>query len=226
MDERKTHPKEKQRTKEKLKNPKEEQGTKEKDIASGVFRNEDIAQKKASIFFGKELLSLYGISGKIVSAAPTELADITISNLYQDYNYVMEDGSWKHLEFESTDIDEDDLRRFRAYEALASYQYKVDITTYVICSAKVKRPHCKLQSGLSTYQIVPICLGDREILFQNLTWYSWLFALLWEAVSANLIGSKPLWNSSKTMFSFRKKKKKQWCPYFMYWRTSFWSPRK
>ncbi len=162
MDERKTHPKEKQRTKEKLKNPKEEQGTKEKDIASAVFRNEDIAQKKASIFFGKELLSLYGISGKIVSAAPTELADITISNLYQDYNYVMEDGSWKHLEFESTDIDEDDLRRFRAYEALASYQYKVDITTYVICSAKVKRPHCKLQSGLSTYQIVPICLGDRD----------------------------------------------------------------
>ena len=157
-------------------NTKEEQHTEEKwhknkvNLTSLVFHNEDIAQKKASIFFGKELLAFYGIPGRMVYAAPTELADIKVSNLYQDYNYVMEDGTWRHMEFTSEDIDEKDLKRFRAYEALASYQYNVDIMTYVVCSAKVKNPKSRIQAGFNTYQVIPICLGDRdaEVLLKTL----------------------------------------------------------
>ena len=36
----------------------------------------------------------------------------------------MEDGKILHLEFESDNITKDDLRRFRVYEAILSYQYK------------------------------------------------------------------------------------------------------
>ena len=127
-----------------------------------VWHNEDIAQKATAVFFGRDVLPHYGLSGKIISIAPTELQDIQVNNLYQDYNYVMEDGSWKHLEFESSDITLKDLKRFRAYEALASYQYEVDITTYIICSGKVQNPRSQFTSGLNTYQAVTISMGDRD----------------------------------------------------------------
>lgn len=35
------------------------------------------------------------------SFAPTELVHIDIAKLYQDMNFVMEDGTWKHFEFQS-----------------------------------------------------------------------------------------------------------------------------
>ena len=130
--------------------------------SSPVYHHEDIAQKLAAAFFAQEVLPLYGVTGKVVSAAPTELADVKVSNLYQDYNYVMNDGSWKHIEFESTDITTEKLKKFRAYEGLASYQYNVDITTYVVCSAKARVPKAELTSGLSSYRIVPICMGDKD----------------------------------------------------------------
>ena len=52
----------------------------------------------------------------------------------------MEDGTWKHLEFQSTDKGIQDLKRFRVYEALTSYTNNVEITTYVLYSGKIKNP--------------------------------------------------------------------------------------
>ncbi|HJB28169.1 MAG TPA: hypothetical protein IAA06_05160 [Candidatus Blautia faecavium] len=127
-----------------------------------VFHSEDVAQKITAAFFGDDILPHYGLSGRVMSIAPTELQDIQVNNLYQDFNYVMEDGSWKHLEFESTDITLKDLKRFRAYEALASYQYEVDITTYIICSGKVQNPKSQFTSGMNTYRAVTISMGDRD----------------------------------------------------------------
>lgn len=45
---------------------------------------------------------------------------------HEDMNFVMEDDSWAHFEFQSTNEGLNDLKRFRAYESLASYQYKVN----------------------------------------------------------------------------------------------------
>ena len=36
-------------------------------------------------------------------------------------------GKILHLEFESDNITKDDLRRFRVYEAILSYQYKREV---------------------------------------------------------------------------------------------------
>ena len=58
--------------------------------------------------------------------------------MYQDSNLIMEDGSWKHFEFQSRNEGVAGLRRFRTYEALTSQQYRVPITTYVLFSGNIK----------------------------------------------------------------------------------------
>ena len=35
--------------------------------------------------------------------------------MYQDFNYVMTDAAWIHLEFESDAVTKEDLERFREY---------------------------------------------------------------------------------------------------------------
>ena len=76
-------------------------------------------------FFAEELLPFWGIEGKVVGFAPTEQVHLEIQKLYQDTNLIMEDGSWKHFEFQSKNEGLAGLKRFRQYEAAASRQYGV-----------------------------------------------------------------------------------------------------
>lgn len=89
--------------------------TEKKFRSSSASKYEDAAMKTMMHFFAEELLPLLGIQGKVASIAPTELMDIRIANFYQDFNFFMEDGSIKHLEFQSSDLTLDDLKRFRSY---------------------------------------------------------------------------------------------------------------
>lgn len=91
-------------------------------------------------FFSEDILPFLGIEGKVVSAAPTESIHLELKKLFEDFNLIMEDGTWKHFEFQCTDNGVDDLKRFRSYEAVASYTYGVEITTYVLYSGKIRRP--------------------------------------------------------------------------------------
>ena len=108
------------------------------------------------------IFPVLGIHGKVASIAPTELMDIRIANFYQDFNFFMEDGSIKHMEFQSSDLTLDDLKRFRSYESVASYQYKAPVTTYVVCSGKIRNPKTQLTEGINTYKIIPIRLADKN----------------------------------------------------------------
>lgn len=96
----------------------------QKDI-SPASQQEDAALKVVTQFFADELLPVWGIEGKVVSIAPTELVYLELKKMYQDFNLVMEDKSWKHFEFQSTNEGVTGLKRFRAYEAVTSYQHKV-----------------------------------------------------------------------------------------------------
>ena len=82
--------------------------------------------------------------------------------LEEDFNFIMEKGAIRHLEFESDSIKEEDLRRFRSYEAVTAYICHVDITTYVICSSTVKEILSELKTGHNTYRIIPIRLKDKD----------------------------------------------------------------
>lgn len=74
----------------------------------------------------------------------------------------MEDGSWKHFEFQSKNEGKQGLRRFRSYEAVTSYQNDVPVTTYVLYSGKIKNPITELTEGVNTYSVIPIIMRDRN----------------------------------------------------------------
>ena len=123
---------------------------------------EDRAFKQAAQFFGEELFAFFGIVGNVKRVAPTELVHLELKDLLQDFVFEMEDGSWKHLEFESGSISLEDLRRFRAYEAMTSHLYQVEVTTYVICTCKAEHLQSELQEGINTYRVKVIRLKDSS----------------------------------------------------------------
>ena len=118
--------------------------------------------KTAAQFFGEDLLPYAGVKGRIARVAPTEHVHLEMRRLEEDFNFIMEKGAIRHLEFESDSITEQDLRRFREYEAATSRAYKVDIVTYVICSADVKELLCELKAGINTYRVEVIRLKGKD----------------------------------------------------------------
>ena len=85
-----------------------------------------------------------------------------IQDFLMDFTYEMEDGSWCHLEFESDSIKTDDLRRFRACDAVLSYHHKVVVNTVVLCSSRVVRIREHLTEGRNVYWVQVIRLKDRD----------------------------------------------------------------
>lgn len=65
----------------------------------------------------------------------------------------MEDDSYIHFEFQTTNKGKKDLRRFRAYEALLSLQKEKDVTTYVVYSNNIKKAISTLETGISKKHI-------------------------------------------------------------------------
>ncbi len=127
-----------------------------------VSEHEDGALKTAIQFFADEMLPLLEIEGKVKGIAPTELVYLELKKLTEDFNLIMEDDSWKHFEFQSTNEGLKGLKRFRSYEAVASYQYEVPITTYVLYSGKIKNPMTEFTEGVNTYRVVPIIMQEKN----------------------------------------------------------------
>ena len=114
---------------------------------------EDRALKAAAQFMGKELLPLLGVKYAIKRVAPTEQIYLQTEAFSEDFNYELLEGGLLHLEFESDVITKEDLRRFRVYEALLSYQYKTAVTTCVICTAAAKNIPNELKEGINSYRV-------------------------------------------------------------------------
>lgn len=137
-----------------------------------IHHTEDTINKITAQFFGDELLAHMGVDGEIDHIGSTELTHLELKKYYQDFNYVMKDGSWTHLEFQSTDNGEIDLKRFRAYEAVTSHQNDADVRTYVLYSGNIENPVTELHTGFNTYRVQPIIMkGHRaEEVFENITY--------------------------------------------------------
>jgi len=121
---------------------------------------EDRALKEAARFMGEELLPLLGVEGTVRRTGPTEAVFLEVGDFLADFNYEMTDGTWKHLEFESDSLSVEDLRRFRAYEAVVSYKYKAAVSTYVLCTSRVKALQDSLTEGLNTYRVKVLRMKD------------------------------------------------------------------
>ncbi|MBQ8624604.1 MAG: hypothetical protein IJ419_00330 [Agathobacter sp.] len=135
-----------------------------------LWQIEDAALKTTMQFFADELLPYFHIEGEVVGFGPTELVHLELQKLFQDFNLVMADGTWKHFEFQSTDNGIKDLKRFRSYEALTSYQHNVDVYTYVLYSGEIEHPITEFSSGFNTYCIQPIIMKGKRVeeVFDNI----------------------------------------------------------
>lgn len=126
-----------------------------------VLPYEDRGMKYAGAHFGNELMSYVGLD-RPIRMAPTEIIELEMKQMYEDFNYEMQDGSWIHFEFQSSDGKIEDLRRFRQYEANASSTHGVAVTTYVVYTGNVTNPMTSFTEGINTYRVIPILMGDRD----------------------------------------------------------------
>lgn len=94
--------------------------------------------KIAMELFAEEGLRFFGIDKKVKEVGSTELVVLETKNMFMDYTFLMEDDTYIHFEFQTTDKGVADLRRFRAYEALLSYQTAKDVVTYVVYSNNIR----------------------------------------------------------------------------------------
>ncbi|MCW6109218.1 DUF4351 domain-containing protein [Clostridium sporogenes] len=74
----------------------------------------------------------------------------------------MEDDTFIHFEFQTTNKGKTDLRRFRAYEALLSHQTGKDVVTYVVYSGNIKNPGNTLETGISEFRVNSISMDSRD----------------------------------------------------------------
>ena len=131
------------------------------------LQTEDRVMKTAAVYFGQELLKTLGIEGEIRLAGPTEQVQLDIRAMSEDFNFILEDGSWIHLEFESDCVSEKDLVRFRAYDAFMELAYGIQVQTVVVCTAKTRIESSRLVRPNGYYEVKFICLrqedGDEKI---------------------------------------------------------------
>ena len=112
--------------------------------------------------FGEELLKWLGVKEPVKGIAPTELIHLETRKMYQDFNYVMRNGWWYHIEFESDPLTKADLRRFREYEAATSRTYGVEVLTCVICTANRKHILTEITEGINTYRVKLIQMKKKD----------------------------------------------------------------
>lgn len=126
------------------------------------IKHEDMIMKKAMDTFAEEGLKFFGIDKKVKDASSTEIVVLEAKNLHMDYTFLMEDDTYIHFEFQTTNKGMDDLRRFRAYESLLSFQTKKEVITYVVYTNNIKNPSSSLKTGISEYNIKVVSMSDKN----------------------------------------------------------------
>ena len=134
------------------------------------IKHEDLIMKKAMDVFAEEGLKFFGINQKVKDSSSTEIVVLEALNLHMDYTFLMEDDSYIHFEFQTTNKGKKDLRRFRAYEALLSLQKEKDVTTYVVYSNNIKKANSSLETGISNFNVKSIfmCEKNGDLIFEEL----------------------------------------------------------
>lgn len=123
---------------------------------------EDLIMKRAMDIFAEEGLKFFGIDKKVKDSGATEIVVLEIKNLFMDYTFLMEDDSYIHFEFQTTNKGIEDLRRFRAYEALLSFQTGKNVVTYVVYSGDIKNPLSEYETGINLYKTVAISMANKD----------------------------------------------------------------
>ena len=127
-----------------------------------ITNYEDLIMKRAMDVFAEDGLKEIG---------PTELVVLESKNLHMDYTFLMEDDTYIHFEFQTTNKNISDLRRFRAYEALLSHQTGKDVVTYVIYSSNIINVNDTLETGINKFKVNTISMASKngDDVFKNVS---------------------------------------------------------
>ena len=126
------------------------------------IKYEDVIMKRVMNSFAQSGLRFLGITDEAVEPVETELVTLEIQDLLMDHAFRLPDGSYLHLEFQSTDKGVKDLRRFRKYEAILSEKKGAEVVTYVVYTNDIKNPQTTLKNGINTYQVKAVLLADWD----------------------------------------------------------------
>ena len=125
-------------------------------------KHEDAIMKMGFRYFRDQILKMLGIDYDYVDIGPTELVELTIHSMFMDFTFLTTGDFYIHVEFQTTDSGEDDLRRFHAYEAVFSHETGKKVLTYVIYSGGIKNVTDTLDCGTYSYKISPIFLTQKS----------------------------------------------------------------
>lgn len=91
-------------------------------------------------YFRDQILKMLGIDYDYVDIGPTELVELTIHSMFMNFTFLTTEDFYIHVEFQTTDSGEDDLRRFHAYEAVLNTideqrtrQERYNKNSYITC---------------------------------------------------------------------------------------------
>ncbi|MBY6915752.1 MULTISPECIES: hypothetical protein [Clostridium] len=123
---------------------------------------EDMIMKRAMDIFAEDGLKFFGIDKKVKDTGSTEIVVLEIKNMFMDYTFLMEDDTYIHFEFQTTNKGVNDLRRFRTYESLLNMQTGKDVVTYVVYSGDIKNPLSGYESGINSYRVNAISMANKD----------------------------------------------------------------
>ena len=125
-------------------------------------KHEDAVMKMGVDYFRDTILKSLGIDYEFVDVGSTELVELTIHSMYMDFTFLTKEKFYIHIEFQTTDKGESDLRRFLAYDAVYSHKTGKNVITYVIYSGGIQSVKAELNMGLFTYRIQPVYLKAKN----------------------------------------------------------------
>ncbi len=140
------------------------QGKKEETQEEKEVKNkEDLIMKRAAAGFGNAFLkTITGQEGEVAEFAQTEQVFLSARDGSMDFLYLMQDGTYVHLEFQSHNKGKSDLIRFNMYDLMLMEQTGKDVKTYVIFSGDIKNPVTEYQYAENTYRVTAICMAEEN----------------------------------------------------------------
>ncbi len=123
---------------------------------------EDIIMKRAMTVFAEQAVAYFGEDKKVKEIAQTEQVILDMKDMRMDYVFLMEDDTYTHFEFQTTDKGILDLVRFNLYDVLLYQQTKKQVYTYVVYSGDIKKPLTGYVNGFNEYHVRAICLADKD----------------------------------------------------------------
>ncbi len=135
-----------------------------------AYQNNDIIMKCMSEAFKDAALDFYGLhTARIKAVIPSELPVIEVSEEVMDFIFLLEDESLLHLEFQTTNKNEN-LTRFLLYDARLYKKDKKQINTAVIYSGDIEKAQNNINIGSINYQVSNVYMKafDGDKIFSDL----------------------------------------------------------